>query len=384
MTMTRRIRVISRLFDFESYSNFQAAIKEAVIENNFEMAILGEDLSPIFTAGIGKNVAVMKDVQKGIGKDTISERSIKNDGTGKLTYWSPILVDGVKYFILLVDNENNCTKEEIARLADIIEFAMVVWKYSPVRDVDTELVKALHRGSRRLAYALKEEGGYCENSIGAVFVAEGTEEDNALKAIACYERKTGYPVLKISEGKEIYGIILGRGNAGHNRGIFKCAFCDNMEKAGAREVLYVNCIESIEEAIDAFQMINEARPFMKYIFPNKKSFTKFEIALAGNCLNISLQGGTVKKYYMDLLSVFYNRDDAKGRELLRTLEVFVLDAGMKSVTAAEIMSLHSNTIQYRLKRIKDILGIDILEPTVAPGLIIALALERIEHIIKLS
>ena len=155
-----------------------------------------------------------------------------------------------------------------------------------------------------------------------------------------------------------------------------------LEAAGAEEVFYINGTDSIESATDAYQMINEAWPFMQYIFPHKKSFTKFELALAGNCINISLKGGVIKKYYMDLLTPFRKAGDNKGRQLLDTLETFVLDAGMKTSVTAKLMSLHANTIQYRLKKIRDILGIDITEATVIPGLIVALALERIEKIVK--
>ncbi len=158
--------------------------------------------------------------------------------------------------------------------------------------------------------------------------------------------------------------------------------CENLLKANAKEVLYFNGIDSVEGAADAFQLINETWPFIHYIFPHKKIFTKYELALASNCINISLKGGMVKKYYMDLLTPFKKIGESKRNQLLETLEIFILDADMKASTTAKIMSIHTNTVQYRLKKIKEILGIDIMGTTVIPGLIIALALERIENIVK--
>ena len=84
---------------------------------------------------------------------------------------------------------------------------------------------------------------------------------------------------------------------------------------------------------------------------------------------------------MDLLTPFKKIGESKRNQLLETLEIFILDADMKASTTAKIMSIHTNTVQYRLKKIK-ILGIDIMGTTVIPGLIIALALERIENIVK--
>lgn len=373
---------IYHLLNFDKYGSFQTAAREAAINNNFQMVVLSEDFNPVFTVETRHKTTVEEAVRRGIESGAGTRPLTMINVEGVLTYWGPVIINGTKHFLLLVDNEDSYSKEEIARLAEIIELAMGMWKYSPIRDITAEFIKALRRGNKSLAYTLKEEAGHENDTVVAVFAAGGIEKETAFKAMSQYETNTGFRVLKIAEGDEIYGIVFSDKEETPGNEIFKCAFCENMEAAGAKEVFYINCLESIEAAADAYQMINEAWPFMQYIFPNKKSFTKFELALAGNCINISLKGGTIKKYYMDLLSALRKPGDNKGRQLLETLEIFVLDAGMKTVTTAKIMSLHSNTIQYRLKRIKEILGIDILEATVIPGLIIALALERIEKIVK--
>ena len=147
-------------------------------------------------------------------------------------------------------------------------------------------------------------------------------------------------------------------------------------------VFYANQVRNVEGAADAFQMINEVWPFIHSIFPRQKIFTKYELALAGNCVNIAMKGGTVKKNYMNLLDPFLNMNEGKGRQLLETLAIFMLDAGMNTSKTASLMDLHTNTIQYRLKRIREILGVDIMKATVIPGLVMALAMERIEKITR--
>ena len=42
------------------------------------------------------------------------------------------------------------------------------------------------------------------------------------------------------------------------------------------------------------------------------------------------------------------------------------------------MGIHTNTFQYRLKKINEILGADVTGNRVIPGLTIALALQRLE------
>ena len=85
---------------------------------------------------------------------------------------------------------------------------------------------------------------------------------------------------------------------------------------------------------------------------------------------------------MNLLDPFLNMNEGKGRQLLETLAIFMLDAGMNTSKTASLMDLHTNTIQYRLKRIREILGVDIMKATVIPGLVMALAMERIEKITR--
>ena len=72
----------------------------------------------------------------------------------------------------------------------------------------------------------------------------------------------------------------------------------------------------------------------------------------------------------------------KGKQLLETLETFVLDAGMNSGKTAEFMGIHTNTVQYRLKKINELLGVEITGNRVIPGLTMALALKRLERVVN--
>ena len=47
----------------------------------------------------------------------------------------PFLHRKEKYFLFIVDNEDNYSAGEITKLAEIIELAMGMWKYTPERDL---------------------------------------------------------------------------------------------------------------------------------------------------------------------------------------------------------------------------------------------------------
>lgn len=119
------------------------------------------------------------------------------------------------------------------------------------------------------------------------------------------------------------------------------------------------------------------------VFPYKRVFTKYELALVSNCKNLQVQGGYLKKNYMDLLEPFWKEmGENKAKQLLETLETFVLDAGMNSGKTSEFMGIHTNTVQYRLKRINEVLGAEITGNRVIPGLTMALALKRLDRVVK--
>ena len=94
---------------------------------------------------------------------------------------------------------------------------------------------------------------------------------------------------------------------------------------------------------------------------------------------LNIRSGRIKRNYTNLLKPFGDMPrEGKAEQLLSTLETFVLDAGMNSNKTARIMGVHANTIQYRLKKIHELLGVDITGNRVIPALTVALALHRME------
>ena len=151
-------------------------------------------------------------------------------------------------------------------------------------------------------------------------------------------------------------------------------------KEGSKTVriFHATGVDGIEGAGDAFRLISETWTFVESVFPYKRVFTKYELALVSNCINLQVQGGYLKKNYMDLLEPFWKEmGEKKAKQLLETLETFVLDAGMNSGKTSEFMGIHTNTVQYRLKQINEVLGAEITGNRVIPGLTMALALKRL-------
>lgn len=380
---------IYHLLNFEKHKTFQGALREAAVSNDFQVVLLSKDFNPILTIETRQKTTIADAIRMGKERD-VEKAGIYTfiDVNGVLTYWGPITINKEKYFLFIVDNEDNYSAGEITKLAEIIELAMGMWKYTPERDVRAELIKALIRGNKSLAYSLKDEMGIKTDNILSVFYAKGIENNQGNAVISEFEKRENIEVLRITEGEETYGMILKSGEKPGDEEMSQKSSClqlfDKL-KEGSKTVriFHATGVDGIEGAGDAFRLISETWTFVESVFPYKRVFTKYELALVSNCINLQVQGGYLKKNYMDLLEPFWREmGENKAKQLLETLETFVLDAGMNSGKTSEFMGIHTNTVQYRLKRINEVLGAEITGNRVIPGLTMALALKRLDRVVK--
>lgn len=366
---------IMHLLDFEKYSDFESAVKAAAVKNNFQMIILSTDFNPVLTVENQFKTTIERAIR--LGRENSIEKRSKVytliDVDGVLTYWGPITIQDRNYYMFIVDNNDSYSKDEIVKLADIIQMAIGMWKYTPARDQKAEFVKALKRGNISMAYAIKEETEIVEEHIISVFTGTGFANSDTQSIIDEYCLKNNLSNLQIHEEDYTFGIIIGDSTR---------AICAKLfEKAKSRNarLFHVTGVDGIEGACDAFKLINETWNQAQQVFPFKRAFSKYDLLLISNCNSIQLRGGFIKRNYMKLLEPFEADVSNKGRQLLDTLETFVLDAGMNGAKTADIMDVHTNTVQYRLKKISELLGAEITANRVIPGLTIALALKRLER-----
>ena len=374
---------IFHLLNFDKHSNFQSAVKEAAINNDFQLILLSEDFNPVLTIETRHQTTIQEAIRLGRERDVEGDSKVytRIDVNGVLTYWGPVNIGSEKYYMFIVDNEDSYTAGEITKLAEIICLAMGMWKYTPERDARSEFVKALIRGNKSLAYTLREESRIEGEDIVCVFFSKTNDQERESRIFSDFEKETDLEILKVTENDETYGMILNIGDeeAGISQQGDCVALFDRMKEDKRSRIFHVTGLNGIEGAADAYKLINESWSFVQNVFPYKRVFTKYELTLVSNCINIQIQGGFVKKNYVELLEPFKEAGENKSKQLLDTLETFVLDAGMNSGKTAEFMDIHTNTVQYRLKKINEMLGVEITGNRVIPGLTMALALKRLER-----
>ena len=373
------VNTIYYLLNFEKYANFQDAVRQAAINNNFQIVLFSSDFNTIFSVETRHKTTIEDAVHARIEQGMDSEiTGARVDVNGVVTYWGPVNIDKKRYYMMLVDNENTYSQDDIAKLAEIIQLAIGMWNYVPERDATAELIRAVRRGNRSLVNALLEEIGIAERELEGVFYIPGFRKDDAIRVFSDFEDKYGLRLLMLFEQDEVAGLMLSSSQQK------VCEYDEWNEltrelfKMGVRNVFAIQHVIGTDGICNAFHSINETLGFVNYIFPRKRLFSKFELAFVGNCVSIAFAGGANKRNYLDLVKPFRKAPDKKMKELEETLGVFMLDAGLSTARAARIMGVHSNTIQYRLKRIREILGVDITATTIVPGLMTAMAILRIE------
>lgn len=375
---------IFHLLNFEKHASFQQALHEAAVNNDFQVVLLSEEFNPVFTIETRHQATINEVIRRG-KEVALNLGHIYSliEINGVLTYWGLLYLNNEKYYLFIVDNDDNYSAGEITKLAEIIELAMGMWKFTPERDAKAELVKALMRGNKSLAYSLREEAGVKASDILSVCYARGIENGAADEVIDRFVEEELLDIIKITEGDESYAVLLRGAKLKEDEERSDMGVCielfDALKENKSVRIFHVTGVDRIEGAGDGFRLIGETWAFVESIFPYKRVFSKYELALVSNCINIQVQGGHLKKTYMDLLDPFRKEGDNKSRQLLETLETFALDAGMNSGKTAEFMGIHTNTVQYRLKKINELLGAEITGNRVIPGLTIALALQRMEN-----
>lgn len=375
---------ITRLLNFEKYSNFKQALEETAILNDFQVVLLSEDFNPLIIVETRHQLTVEEAVR--VGRDLasgVSDSYILVEIAGTKTYWGVININSQKFYLLLVDNEDKYSNEEINMLADIIELSMGMWKYTPERDAKAEFIRALIRGNKSLAYSLREEAGVDSDDILGVFFIREFDSQKVEEAYRLAEKNGNIRIITVTEDEESYGIILRQNSKSEKNESTEIEECinlfDTIKEDKRVRVFHVTGLDGIEGAGDGLRLINETNAFVGNIFPYKRVFSKYELVLVSNCTYIQISGGQLKKNYMDLLEPFRKEGSNKAKQLLETLETFVLDAGMNSAKTSEFLEVHTNTVQYRLKKINEILGVEITGNRVIPGLTVALALRRMEN-----
>lgn len=377
---------IYHLLNFEKHSSFPAALREAAMHNDYQVVLMTEEFNTILTVETRHLVKIEDAVQAARKLDAFSMNGFTRvEIESVVTYWGFINIKDSRYILVIVDNEDEYSAAEMSKLAQTIELAIGMWKYTPDRDSRAEFIKSAVRGDISFCHTLLDESGLRGMQFTSAFYIKDAhgDQERFLEILDRHRKRSDFGLLVTKEADEIYGIVYVEG--GQERGIEAKNACLAMFeelKALCREerIFHITGMETLETCVDGFKMINKTSRYMEKVFPYKRVFSKYEISMVSDCVYMQTGSQLQRKMYLDLLEPFEREvSQNKGKMLIDTLSTFVLDAGMNSNRTAEFMNIHNNTVQYRLKKANEILGAEMTANRVIPGLTMALALKRLEE-----
>ncbi len=151
----------------------------------------------------------------------------------------------------------------------------------------------------------------------------------------------------------------------------------NLHNLGAQHV-YLTMLDyksTTANVRNAFSIWNENEATARAVFPHLELFHESEIELVRQCNEIIKLGEASIASATGCLEGLEERHSSD--ELLKTIEVYYLDADMNMQTTSEILGVHKNTIKYRINMVCDALGHAVSNPVTTSRLITALAIRRL-------
>lgn len=266
--------------------------------------------------------------------------------------------------LIVVDEGENLAKEELALAVELIEVSSNIWKY----DLDTmhldRLIPAILNDNLVMARHIAETFNINSDAINAIIIAQIDD-----LGLDLYERhRINDHLVEISEkilkdynknpivctlGKQVIAAFSFSVDSEEDN-----IFISEYQKA----ILEYNpdIVLTFSSNLSTTQKIQNA--YLTYcnyfdktrkIYPKQKLLTLSQLEFCAEC-TILIKNNLLDEndWLMPLLKV------KDGVILIETLATFFLDANCEVKETSQIMFLHRNTIQFRLNKIRKIIGKD--------------------------
>ena len=105
-----------------------------------------EEFNPILTVETRHQVRIEDAVHVARQQDAFHINTFTRvEMDGIVTYWGYIDIKDKKYILVIVDNDDNYSDKMMSKLAETIQLAIGMWKYTPERDSRADFIKSAVR-----------------------------------------------------------------------------------------------------------------------------------------------------------------------------------------------------------------------------------------------
>lgn len=371
---------LPHLLNYTKYGDFPAALRGAALANDFQYILLTESYYPVLRIETRHRTTVEEAVRLA-RKTALTDDALytRIDVNGIVTYWGKITLHGERLLHFIVDNEESYTAEEVTDLGEMIALSMGLWRYTPQHDAQAALLHAVRRGDTLTARNAAGEAEVAEDALLAVFGLAGEGVTKTAEWLTAAREKSALRILVEEDEGALFGVVACTETAEMGRALAEWrSVCEESHLTEDVRLYHVTESGLWDGASRGFRLLGETMAHAEVIFPDRRVFSRYDLALVHSGLEIWRRGGDDLQMYRELTDVFRDIGEKKREDLLSTLSVFLLDAAGSSAETAARMGVHMNTVQYRLRRAGELLGTEVSQGESLPALTIALALRRLE------
>lgn len=265
--------------------------------------------------------------------------------------------DHLKLYLLSYDDK--ISSDILWQSSELLQLFIHIWNKSHGKLVPTELIHAILANEplrmEKLAKLFRVDVSILDQ-MWLICSRKGVEESRILRE--CNEFLSSYSSTVLAS--HYMGRLVAFSRMPSEVGVRKeqlqrmVAHLENMGWKG--ELVCCDCLCTAKEARQAYLDSTQYLDTALQIFPSRVGLSYGDIRFAHLCLQTFEGSGENADQYANLLQKL-RLQSSIGEDLLETLCVYLLDAGANIVRTSKRLFVHTNTVKYRLKVVRELTGI---------------------------
>jgi len=313
--------------------------------------------------------------------------------TEATVYRVPVPEENIKQLSLIaVDETDSFVQEQLDQAVEIIQLFASIWKYNLDYAQPDAIIPAVLNDNPNVMNHIAKSFNIDVSCINTMLIARIDQpvlsnierhtinEKLALKSRLILKNHGKSIIADIYEGHLVALLEFSKNYISDKD--FLDFFYEELRTV-VKPISLVMCtnLATTKDVRKIYLMYKEYFETTQLIYPRRHIFTTFELQFAAECRSVILSGEKEIEQYLSPLTPLHGLDDSE--DLINTLTVYILDAEHNTKLTGEFLYLHRNTVQYRMKKVKQKLDYDITKMPEAYTIYRAAALQRlITHMSK--
>ncbi len=305
-----------------------------------------------------------------------------------LLYCQPVQDKNRRFYLLALSPTVPEASAAMKQAVEVIRLFISMWHYDYRQDTEEELLRVLLDGIGGQRTKLLKKFRVDLSSIGGIWLLrDRTPHVSEQEGAAIQRQQLALLKLFLQERQLLVAADLYQDDVVailKQPSYVECGdenlpelLFDSLAASQTPGILfYCDGLNQAAELPAKYQLLKRASRAAQQIFPYQRIYTEQHLIFADRCQTLAALGQEAAKPYLEVLERLHIGEEPDN-DLLSILETMLLDTQMNTAETANLLFLHRNTVYYRLRRIRQILGCDPFTMPTLTNMYLALALRRL-------